>query len=1177
MKKLLLTPALALAMTLQATAASDVINIGGTNYTFTRNVDKQVSPGVQYLHLSCPSRGTNGTQIFVTIVDLTNPQVKVEYRTANNTIGGTTKNLADIAAANTTTNHKVVAGANANFWVTTETPMKTQLYYMPFGTAVSNGTIYTMNGNKARAAHIAGPSNTGIIAIGKDGKAYIKRYDWQFEVYHARINHTMDLTDVNRVAEAGTASIYTPAYGRTKQFKAVTLSSDSKSWTLKTTGCTEVLMDLDPGQTTTAGSEATYTIKEVRTNAGGGTLGNHDVAIVGQDSYASVLAQHYQVGDKIVLRMKLNNLGATTQAVPAIENATSGNIMPLENGVVRQDCIASGDTYNTNWYARTLYGTNAAGTKFVMAVCGNKSNTYTGLTTLQMADVMKYFGCTQASQVDCGGSAQMWIDGLGQVNQSTDAANVRPVHSGIFIVQVPASNPDPVDPVTPDPDDPIDPITPDDPTFDGNITALNQQWLYSTIAGNTAQAPWLVTSGQITRDIAVWGENLAVLNSSTTAAEVRLINALTGKDTGKTLSLTGITGGTFTLASLAVLDGKLYASNTAPASTGTLKIYRWDTPTSNPTLVLEYPNTSAKRLGDKLSVAGTNKNGRLSFCTPEGLLVFTLTDSKAQTTPQTITLPATYSGLNCESEVIYNPDGTFWITSKDKTPTLFTAQGALAQTIPTSQLSDTYGSAGKTFLLGQRKYFIATAYKHTSATTLSEGVIEVLDITDGPAAATRLFSLPQNGLGATRNTNFITSVASQITDKGRTINLWVNIPLQGIAMFQFKGQQADPDPVVPDPGDDTEFDHPIPALNHVWTHSTQQTSPWWAGSAQLTRSIAVLGDKLLALNASTSAAEVKVIDAKTGTQTNTQFNTIGVSGGTIPLAYIANLDGKIYGTNVATAGATMKIYRWDDITQPPTVALQYTNPLAKRLGDKISVYGNQTDGRLMFASQDQLLVFTITNGTINPEPQTITLAKTLGGLNSENHVIYNGDQTYWITSKDAMPTHVDSQGKIIETIPESVANKYGSAATIFKFGRRTYMMATSYANKTATTLAEGQLNLIDLTDGAQAATKVTSVPADGLSATRNTTFVTSAVHQLSDNGRTVNLWASIPMQGVTNYSYTYVPAGINDLDTDNDTITPVDTPVEYYNLQGQRRNPNNLTPGIYIRRQGTHTTKIIIK
>ena len=46
--------------------------------------------------------------------------------------------------------------------------------------------------------------------------------------------------------------------------------------------------------------------------------------------------------------------------------------------------------------------------------------------------------------------------------------------------------------------------------------------------------------------------------------------------------------------------------------------------------------------------------------------------------------------------------------------------------------------------------------------------------------------------------------------------------------------------------------------------------------------------------------------------------------------------------------------------------------------------------------------------------------------------------------------------------------------------------------------------------------------------------------------------------------------GISDIITD-------EAPVEYYDLRGVRVNPDNMTNGIYVRRQGTNTSKIIIR
>lgn len=50
--------------------------------------------------------------------------------------------------------------------------------------------------------------------------------------------------------------------------------------------------------------------------------------------------------------------------------------------------------------------------------------------------------------------------------------------------------------------------------------------------------------------------------------------------------------------------------------------------------------------------------------------------------------------------------------------------------------------------------------------------------------------------------------------------------------------------------------------------------------------------------------------------------------------------------------------------------------------------------------------------------------------------------------------------------------------------------------------------------------------------------------------------------------------GITDITVDVDNLN---APVEFYNLQGIRVNGDNLTPGIYVRRQGSAVSKILVK
>jgi hypothetical protein len=57
------------------------------------------------------------------------------------------------------------------------------------------------------------------------------------------------------------------------------------------------------------------------------------------------------------------------------------------------------------------------------------------------------------------------------------------------------------------------------------------------------------------------------------------------------------------------------------------------------------------------------------------------------------------------------------------------------------------------------------------------------------------------------------------------------------------------------------------------------------------------------------------------------------------------------------------------------------------------------------------------------------------------------------------------------------------------------------------------------------------------------------------------------------FDYDYKNAGVDNITVDSNS----NAPVEYFNLNGVRVNGDNLTPGLYIRRQGNKTTKVIKK
>ncbi len=440
MKKLFC--ALAMPVVLFAPVMAETMTVSGTSYTITRT-EQQLASGVKYTKILFPDRKittnyTAGSCVHVVEADLSNPTVSVKHGDSGR---DSRRSLTTQAANVSTSTAKCVAAANANFWITSEQPYNARLQYEPFGVSIKDGHMYS-DPNTKTIAHVGGPTTTGMLAIDENGKCYIDYLKaqvgdqgvgsgWNYTITNTNPAHahTFGLDQCNGVVCPGTAGVYTSIYGSSKTFRPVVSSQD---YALSTGSSTEILMDFVSGTSEwNIGGETRLVIKEIRKNAGGGTLGSHDCAVVCRDSYASV-ANGWAVGDEMIITARVNF--ASVGSPNRIMQATSGNCITMANGVIGFN--SSQNSYNNKYYARTLYGTNDAGSKLWIVVCEhypNKTYTYGGFTTTEMTEILKNLGATWATQVDCGGSSQMYANGA-QVSTSMDSGGVRNVQSGIFIL-----------------------------------------------------------------------------------------------------------------------------------------------------------------------------------------------------------------------------------------------------------------------------------------------------------------------------------------------------------------------------------------------------------------------------------------------------------------------------------------------------------------------------------------------------------------------------------------------------------------------------------------------------------------------------------------------------------------------------------------------------------------------
>lgn len=426
MKKLLLSLTLILCFCISGFAETIVIN--GTEYNANTLIQRDLGPGVVYKRLRIPEFPLNVNMLFM---DMTNPYARIETQQGQENIGKT-ESLATASKRLTVPGHKVLGGANGNFWcVTSQNPWADLLVGATFNGNVKNGVVITETNNKNDKWN-GGWKHTGVIAVDVDKNVHVGHFSYYSTVTSERIG-TQEIFQVNKVCRTDELAMYNKYYGTDKSFQPV--HQEGSHFIIDEGVSTEVLLSIEPGQEMHGSSDVIATVKEVRLNAGRGTLGEYDMALVGKGTYKDVLAQ-LQVGDKVTYKYdwytKANGGGTPLK----VDNLIGGNAMVLIDG--EYTTFNDSESYNSRIYSRTGYATDDSGKKMAIIVIDKSSDPVygnsAGCNTKVMCDILKHFGYTQIVNMDAGGSAQMLVDG--KIINKTTEGTPRAVANGFLLVSV---------------------------------------------------------------------------------------------------------------------------------------------------------------------------------------------------------------------------------------------------------------------------------------------------------------------------------------------------------------------------------------------------------------------------------------------------------------------------------------------------------------------------------------------------------------------------------------------------------------------------------------------------------------------------------------------------------------------------------------------------------------------
>ncbi|MBD5170651.1 MAG: phosphodiester glycosidase family protein [Bacteroidales bacterium] len=404
-------------------AVNHQINIGDKEYTATLLQKRDIGPGTTWRRIRIQEYPLN---VNLVTMDMSNPYNRVETFQGQDKLGST-ESIVGAAQRLSSENHVAVAAANGNFWcVSNQAPWSDLLIGTTYGGNLRNGKIITETNN---ASDMWCGTPLQICLIGADPeRLWIEPLVWRGYVSNPSIGY-LDFQQVNKVVRDGEIGLYNSYYPAGKSFQPVNMNGNHFEIVDKVS--TEVLLKLAEGEEWTTGADMKTVVTEVRKDAGRGTLGSNDLALVGRGANREALAK-LAVGDTVTLNSSWTSF--QTWETPRLENALQALALVLKDGEIDPQTNQQ-NSYNNQVYPKTIYGCSKDNkTLYIMTI--DKSidpvwGSSAGCPSWVACEILKDYGCWRAAAVDAGGSTEMFVtDRI--VNRTTEG-NPRAVANGWMV------------------------------------------------------------------------------------------------------------------------------------------------------------------------------------------------------------------------------------------------------------------------------------------------------------------------------------------------------------------------------------------------------------------------------------------------------------------------------------------------------------------------------------------------------------------------------------------------------------------------------------------------------------------------------------------------------------------------------------------------------------------------
>ena len=418
------------AMLTCLSAKADFV-IDGRSYGVDTLVHRQVGPGMVNTVVRVPGYPLN---VYVMEVDLNNPNNRVETTIGYNTVGRT-EGLVNAYSRNRTATKRPIAACNANFWVVTGNGAPWSSYQLgtPLGGVIRNDTAL-VNDNTTWDWWNGGPERTAAAAITHDKTLMLGRFIWSGTITGEKLAEPLLYHNINRRAVAGEICLWGPNYTRTREFE-----DDWTGFNERGNNHTDnYYLTFAEGSGWTNNAPMRFVIAAIVPDADRQKLGNYDacLTVTGDANKAAMAA--LTVGDAIEVTSGWTTLDDGIHSSPDIENMVWGNAPIMHNGELLGRNYD--ETYNSQVYSRTCYGSSADGKHLYLLVIDKSTSPLYGLSagcpTAVACQIMQQM-CSDVSEIvnmDAGGSAEMMV--RGKIINTTTEGTPRAVACGWMVEAV---------------------------------------------------------------------------------------------------------------------------------------------------------------------------------------------------------------------------------------------------------------------------------------------------------------------------------------------------------------------------------------------------------------------------------------------------------------------------------------------------------------------------------------------------------------------------------------------------------------------------------------------------------------------------------------------------------------------------------------------------------------------